>query len=105
MDHNSTEAVSREKLMSDVRVVLADAEQLLRQASAATGAQATELREKAADALHRAQRNLADLQGSASAAIRSGARATDHWVHEHPWTAAGMAAAVGVLLGLLIARR
>ena len=30
---------------------------------------------------------------------------TDTYVHEHPWRAIGMSAALGVLIGMLIARR
>jgi ElaB/YqjD/DUF883 family membrane-anchored ribosome-binding protein len=32
-------------------------------------------------------------------------RATDDYVHEHPWRAVGVAAAVGFLVGLLVNRR
>jgi ElaB/YqjD/DUF883 family membrane-anchored ribosome-binding protein len=32
-------------------------------------------------------------------------RATDDYVHEHPWQAIGIAAGVGVLVGLLINRK
>jgi ElaB/YqjD/DUF883 family membrane-anchored ribosome-binding protein len=33
------------------------------------------------------------------------ARATDEYVHDNPWQAIGVAAAVGFLLGLVVARR
>jgi ElaB/YqjD/DUF883 family membrane-anchored ribosome-binding protein len=33
------------------------------------------------------------------------ARATDDYVHEHPWRAVGAAAGVGLIIGLLISRR
>ena len=33
------------------------------------------------------------------------AKATDTWVHDHPWTAIGIAAGIGVLLGLVVNRR
>ncbi|WP_186124122.1 DUF883 family protein [Burkholderia gladioli] len=72
--------VNKEKLMSDIKTVLADAEDLLKQAAATTGDRASELREKAV-------------------------RATDDYVHEHPWTSIGVAAGVGVLIGLLINRK
>ena len=36
---------------------------------------------------------------------RQAAKATDHWVHDNPWKAIGVAAGVGVLIGLLINRR
>ncbi len=36
---------------------------------------------------------------------KEAARATDEYVHDHPWQAVGVAAGVGFLLGMLIARR
>ena len=39
------------------------------------------------------------------AAQSTGEQATDHWVHDHPWTAMGFAAGLGVLIGLAINRR
>jgi ElaB/YqjD/DUF883 family membrane-anchored ribosome-binding protein len=36
---------------------------------------------------------------------REAARATDEFVHDRPWTAVGVAAGVGLIIGLLIGRR
>ena len=36
---------------------------------------------------------------------REAARATDDFVHEEPWKAVGVAAALGLALGVLIGRR
>ena len=36
---------------------------------------------------------------------KEAARATDDFVHEHPWKAVGIGAAVGVIVGMLISRR
>ena len=36
---------------------------------------------------------------------KAAARATDDWVHENPWAAVGVAAGVGLVLGVLISRR
>ena len=33
------------------------------------------------------------------------ARATDDYVHENPWKAVGVAAGVGIILGMLIGRK
>ena len=62
-------AVSKEKLVTDLKVVVADAE--------------------------------AALVDKTKAA----ARATDDFVHENPWKAVGIAAGVGLLLGVIIGRR
>jgi len=39
------------------------------------------------------------------AKTRAAAKATDAYVHESPWTAVGIAAGVGLLVGVLIGRR
>ncbi len=96
--------VNRDKLVADARVVLDDVEALLKQAANSTGQQAQEMRERAADALARARVKLQDAQVAASENARVAARATDDWVHAHPWGAIGVAAGVGFLVGLLVAR-
>ena len=47
--------VNKERLMSDIRTVLADAEDLLKQAANATGERASELRETALTRLKQAK--------------------------------------------------
>lgn len=102
---DTTANVNREKLVADARVVLDDVDALLRQAAAASGQQAQELRERAADALARVRDKLQDAQVAVSENAKAAARATDNWVHDHPWGAIGAAAGVGFLVGLLVARR
>jgi len=46
-----------------------------------------------------------DLQEAAVRKGRKIAHDTDEYVHEHPWRAIGIAAGVGLLVGMLIARR
>jgi ElaB/YqjD/DUF883 family membrane-anchored ribosome-binding protein len=36
---------------------------------------------------------------------RQAARYTDDYVHENPWNAIGIAAGIGLLLGILMSRR
>ena len=36
---------------------------------------------------------------------KAAARATDDYVHDHPWKAVGVAAGVGLLIGLLLNRK
>ncbi len=97
--------VNRDKLVADAKVVLDDVESLLAQAGAASGEQAVRLRERAAEALHRAKLRLTEAQASVTESTKAAVRATDDWVHDHPWSAVGVAAGVGFLLGLLASRR
>ncbi len=101
---DTTVTINREKLVTDARVVLDDVEGLLKQAASASGQQAQELRERATEALARARVKLGDAQIAIGENAKAAARATDDWVHAHPWGAIGAAAGVGFLIGLLVAR-
>ena len=92
------------KLMADLRLVLADAEEMLRAAAATTGDRAVQLREKAAASLRTASDKMVDMQLAAVERSKVAARATDDYVHESPWQAIGIAAGVGFLLGLVVSR-
>lgn len=92
----------KEKLITDVKVVLNDAEDLLKQAAASTGDRAIELRESALASLKRAKEKLVDVQDSVLERSKQAARVTDDFVHESPWRAIGIAAAVGFLAGLVV---
>ena len=99
------ETVTRDKLVGDVKDVLNDVEQLMRQAASAGGEQAAELRRRATTALEEAQTKLDGLQRDVARATREAADAADHWVHQNPWSSIGAAAAIGLLIGVLVARR
>ncbi len=101
----TTATVTRQKLFADAKVVLDDVDSLLKQAAAATGKQADDLREQAAEALHRAKLRMSEAQASLGEQTRKTLRNTDDWVHTNPWQAVGIAAGVGFLLGLLVSRR
>lgn len=99
------ENVSKEKLVADLKTVISDADELLRAAAASTGEKAAELRGRATVMLKRAAEKMQDLQDAALEHGKAAARATDDFVHEYPWRAVGIAAAVGFVLGLLVNRR
>jgi ElaB/YqjD/DUF883 family membrane-anchored ribosome-binding protein len=97
--------ITREKLIADFKVVLADAEELLKATATQTGDKATEMREKVTEHLKRAKFRLQEEQEKMLTRTKEVAGATDDYVHDHPWEAVGVAAGVGILLGLLISRR
>lgn len=99
------ESLDKDQILSDVKGVISNAEDLLKEAATASGEQAQELREKALVALRRAREGLVDAQHAVVDSGRAAARVTDDFVHEHPWRAVGLAAAAGFFLGLLVNRR
>jgi ElaB/YqjD/DUF883 family membrane-anchored ribosome-binding protein len=96
---------AREKLVDDFAAVLAEAEDLMKRAGAETGQRAQDLRAQVEAKLLAAKLRLQELQGEAVDRAKDAARATDDYVHDNPWTAIGVAAAVGFVAGLLLNRR
>ena len=96
---------SRAKLVDEFAAVLAEAEEMLKRAAAETGDKARDLRSQVETKLLRAKLSLQELEGQAVDRAKAAARATDDYVHDNPWQAIGIAAAVGVVVGLLMNRR
>jgi ElaB/YqjD/DUF883 family membrane-anchored ribosome-binding protein len=96
---------TKARVMADVNAVLGDAEDLLRQAAQASGEQASELRRRAQALIASAKTRVVEMEHRVVDTTRQAAKATDNWVHDNPWKAIGVAAGVGVLIGLLINRR
>lgn len=98
-------AINKEKIVSDLRVVVADADEILRASANLAGEKVTELRERIQDRLRDAKLRLADAEAALVDKTKAAARATDDYVHDNPWKAVGIAAGVGLLLGVIIGRR
>jgi ElaB/YqjD/DUF883 family membrane-anchored ribosome-binding protein len=100
-----TNEVTREKLVSDIMLVIGDAEELLSATAGQAGEKITAARARIQANLKVAKQRLADVGGVAAERAKVAAQATDEFVREHPWQAVGVAAAAGVILGMLISRR
>lgn len=90
---------------SDLKALVRDAQILFDEATAAGGSKAEELRAKGMELLDSAIDHAQYLQQATVEKGKKIAHDTDTYVHQHPWRAIGVSATVGVLLGLLIARR
>jgi ElaB/YqjD/DUF883 family membrane-anchored ribosome-binding protein len=97
--------VSKDKLVADMKVVIADAEDLLRATASAAGEKAAAARARMEDSLRTARLKVAEAQEVVVDKAKAAARATDDYVHANPWKAVGIAAGVGLVLGMLISRR
>jgi ElaB/YqjD/DUF883 family membrane-anchored ribosome-binding protein len=100
-----TTDVSKEKLAADLKVVVADAEELLRATASQAGEKVGVARERIQASLASARVKLAETERAVLDKTKQAAKATDEYVHDHPWHAVGVAAVVGFLLGALITRR
>ncbi|MCK9986748.1 MAG: hypothetical protein AzoDbin1_03220 [Azoarcus sp.] len=97
--------VSREKLVSDFKVVLSDAEELLKLTAGQAGDRLSEVRSRLGDRVLAAKDRIADVEAVALEQAKKVANATDDYVHKNPWQSVGIAAGVAFLLGLLSGRR
>jgi ElaB/YqjD/DUF883 family membrane-anchored ribosome-binding protein len=100
-----TADVTKEQLIHDFKVVVADAEALLKATAGQGGEALAAVRAKAEESLATAKAKMADAQAALVVRTKAAAKATDEYVHENPWKAIGVAAGVGLVVGLLIGRR
>ncbi|HEY5291453.1 MAG TPA: DUF883 family protein [Burkholderiales bacterium] len=97
--------VTRDKLVADMRTVLADTEQLLKAVVGQSGEKLAALQPRIEENLRIARARVAELERAATEQVRAAAETTDAYAHEHPWKVAGLTALLGVVVGLLIGRR
>ena len=96
--------IGKEKLMQDFRVVVADAEELLRATAGHAGEKVSAARERIQENLVAAKARLAAAEEVVVAKAKQAANATDEYVHENPWKAVGVGVGVGLIIGMLISR-
>ncbi len=97
--------VTTEQLIADLKTVMSDAEALLKATSAQTGEKIQEVRARAEESLRVAKERLTAAEEEALRRAREFADATEEYVRDNPWQSVGIAAGVGLVLGLLISRR
>jgi ElaB/YqjD/DUF883 family membrane-anchored ribosome-binding protein len=95
----------REQLAADFQRVMEDIDSLLGAGGAKVEGEVKAIRDRLRERLDDTRRRISDLQYEGIESARRAARHTDEYVHEHPWQAVGVGALVGLLVGVLIARR
>jgi len=98
-------AETKDELVTNLRRVISDAEDLLAATAGETDSRIADLRVRARKNLVVAREKLADADAALRASARRAANATDDYVHDNPWSSIGAAAAVGMLVGVLLGRR
>lgn len=102
---NTGPEMTTDQLLADLKTVMNDAEALLRATSAQTGEKIQEVRARAEESLRQARERLSSIEDEALKRAREVAEATDEYVRENPWQSVGIAAGIGLLVGLLLRRR
>lgn len=96
------EASSKERLASDLKNLVADAEELLKATASQAGDKIGLARQKIEQSLIEGKKALADAEKVIVEKSKEAAEIADDYVRENPWSAIGIAAGIGLVLGLLI---
>ena len=96
---------SKQKLIDDMKIVVADAEEILRATAGVAGEKMAELRERIGERVRDAKLRIEDAEVALVDRTKAAARATDDFVNDNPWRAVGIAAGVGLMLGIIVGRR
>jgi ElaB/YqjD/DUF883 family membrane-anchored ribosome-binding protein len=100
MELNHNAASSRDKLIEDVKVLTKDVQELLKATASVVGDRASDARGKVQESLKVAQEKLTQASAVARERSQAAVTATDVYVRDNPWSAVGVAAGIGFLLGL-----
>ncbi len=92
---------ANKRLASDLKTLVRDADELMRATAGQAGEKVSELRSRLAAALESAKATGQRLEEKTLAA----AKVTDRTIREHPYESLGIAFGVGVLVGVLVARK
>lgn len=96
---------NNEKLISDIKAVVSDAEAILSATAGQTGKEIAELRASLTARLADAKAKLISAEEAVVEKAKQAAKATDEYVHENPWQSVIIAGGIGFIIGYLASRR
>jgi len=96
---------STERIVEDLRRVVEDAELLLRETANLAGERVDEARGRASESLQAARNRLTVLEEEVLGKARDAAKDAERYVRDNPWQSVGLAAGIGLVIGVLISRR
>ena len=96
---------SKDKLLADLKMLLADAEELIKEATASSAEGFATLRTRFERRLCEARAKIDRTRTAVGDKTRHATDATHAYVKENPWKSAGVSAVAGVILGFLLGRR
>jgi ElaB/YqjD/DUF883 family membrane-anchored ribosome-binding protein len=105
MPRKNADPSSQDELLKEFQALVSDTEKLLQHSASLAGEQAEELREQIRTGLNRARATLHNAEDSLGERSKAAVQATEGYVQTHPWQTLGIAAGIGMLLGMLITRR
>jgi ElaB/YqjD/DUF883 family membrane-anchored ribosome-binding protein len=90
---------------SDMKTLVKDAQDLFREATSSTGERADELRQRGLLLLDAAMEKAQEVQAAAMETGKEVVHTADEYVQKNPWQAVAISTGVGMLVGMLLARK
>lgn len=104
IDHQE-KLTGADQLIGEFKSLMADAEALIKATEDHPGEAVSSIRNKALETLAGAKESLSGIEGKMLDKAKVAAEGADDFVHRNPWEAVGVAAGLGLLIGLFIGRR
>jgi len=104
-DLRDDKQLDSENLITEFKTLMADAEALIKATEDHPGAAISSIRNKALETLAGAKESISGIEGKFLDKAKVAAEGADDFVHRNPWEAVGVAAGLGLLIGLFIGRR
>lgn len=98
-------ALARERVMADLKSLVRDSEDLLKATAGDVSEKAKEARSRVAAALERARATCENVQEQTLAKAKAAAKQADTVIRAHPYESIGVAFGLGLLIGVLVARK
>lgn len=96
---------TREALLEEIRDILSSAEQLFDEKAGGSADELKKLKNSLNSRVAKAKEKFGELQDETVEGAKEVAKRTDALVQDNPYKAAGVAGLVGLLLGVLIAKK
>lgn len=104
-DKESSPVVTKQQLVADLNLVLSDVDALIRATANQGGAEISKVRTQIADSVTTIKTRMANAELALLDKGKRASKIADDYVRENPWRNLGVAAGVGLLIGILIGRR
>jgi ElaB/YqjD/DUF883 family membrane-anchored ribosome-binding protein len=98
-------STGRDKIVSDLKLVIKDAEELLKSTGQQMDSGYQSARARFESTLQNAKLGLDNVQGKVTVSTKDAVETTSRYVQENPWQSVGVGAVAGLVIGLLLGRK
>jgi len=105
MAYETEQTVTKEKLVTDIKEVIHDAEVLIKATAGDLSEKAKDARGKLSVKLEEARAQLSKWQAAAKEKVVEGAKQADQTIRAHPYESIAIAFGLGLLIGIVARRK